>query len=133
MKFLSEFKQFAMRGNVMDLAIAVVIGASFGKIVSSLVDGILMPLLGLMMGGIDISDRVLKIGDAVIKWGAFLQTIFDFTLIALAIFLAIKFINILQLKQDNEPQKLTREEAILIEIRDLLRINKQDNILPRDK
>lgn len=110
-----------MRGNVMDLAVAVIIGAAFGKIVSSLVDGIIMPILGLLMGGIDITDKSLKIGEAVVKWGAFLQTIIDFTIIAFAIFLAIKFINILQNKRDKEPEKLTKEESILIEIRELLR------------
>ncbi|WED43738.1 large-conductance mechanosensitive channel protein MscL [Legionella cardiaca] len=121
MSFWSEFKQFAMRGNVMDLAVAVVIGAAFGKIVSSLVDGIVMPLIGLLMGGIDISNKAFKIGAAVVKWGAFLQTIIDFTIIAFAIFVAIKFINMLQSKREEEPETLTKEEAILIEIRDLLR------------
>ncbi|MCC5016102.1 MULTISPECIES: large-conductance mechanosensitive channel protein MscL [unclassified Legionella] len=121
MSFLSEFKQFAMRGNVMDLAVAVVIGAAFGKIVSSLVDGIIMPVIGLLMGGINITDKTFKIGAAVIKWGAFLQTIIDFTIIAFAIFVAIKFINILQKKQEETEEKIGKEEAILIEIRDLLR------------
>ncbi|STX43271.1 large conductance mechanosensitive channel, MscL family [Legionella donaldsonii] len=121
MGFLSEFKQFAMRGNVMDLAVAVVIGAAFGKIVSSLVDGIIMPVIGLLMGGINITDKTFKIGAAVIKWGAFLQTIIDFTIIACAIFVAIKFINILQKKQEETEEKIGKEEAILIEIRDLLR------------
>lgn len=90
MRFLSEFKQFAMRGNVVDLAVAVVIGAAFGKIVSSLVDGIIMPVIGLILGGINVADKSFKIGDAVIKWGAFLQTVIDFTLIAFAIFIVIK-------------------------------------------
>lgn len=121
MSFFNEFKQFAMRGNVMDLAVAVVIGAAFGKIVSSLVDGIVMPLIGLLMGGIDISDKSLKIGASVLKWGAFLQTIIDFTIIAFAIFIAIKFINMLQSKREEAPETLTKEETILIEIRDLLR------------
>lgn len=120
MRFLSEFKQFAMRGNVVDLAVAVVIGAAFGKIVSSLVDGIIMPVIGLILGGINVADKSFKIGDAVIKWGAFLQTVIDFTLIAFAIFIVIKLINMLQKKQEEEPEKLSREAAILIEIRDLL-------------
>ncbi|KTD25012.1 large conductance mechanosensitive channel, MscL family [Legionella lansingensis] len=126
MKFLREFKQFATRGNVMDLAVAVVIGAAFGKIVSSLVDGIIMPLMGLLLGGIDISDKSLKIGEAVIKWGAFLQTIIDFTIIAFAIFVAIKFINVLQIKREKEAERVTREEALLTEIRDLLRAGVMD-------
>ncbi|STX37897.1 large-conductance mechanosensitive channel protein MscL [Legionella feeleii] len=121
MSFLSEFKQFAMRGNVMDLAVAVVIGAAFGKIVSSLVDGIIMPIIGLLMGGINITDKTFKIGAVVVKWGAFLQTIIDFTIIAFAIFVAIKFINLLQKKQEETEEKIGKEEAILIEIRDLLR------------
>lgn len=121
MRFFSEFKQFAMRGNVIDLAVAVVIGAAFGKIVSSLVDGIIMPLIGLLMGGIDITNKVFKIGATVVKWGAFLQTIIDFTIIAFAIFVAIKFVNMLQNKQADEPAKPSKEEALLMEIRDLLR------------
>lgn len=99
MSFLSEFKQFAMRGNVVDLAVAVIIGAAFGKIVSSLVDGIVMPLIGLLLGGINITAKSFKIGAAVVKWGAFLQTIIDFTIIAFAIFVAVKFINLLQEKK----------------------------------
>lgn len=127
MSFLSEFKQFAMRGNVVDLAVAVVIGASFGKIVSSLVDGIIMPTIGLLLGGVNITSKVLKIGDATVKWGAFLQSIIDFIIIAFAIFVAIKFINLLQQKKEEkeEKEKLTKDQEILIEIRDLLR-NKQD-------
>ncbi|KTD48763.1 large conductance mechanosensitive channel [Legionella rubrilucens] len=120
MRFFSEFKQFAMRGNVVDLAVAVVIGAAFGKIVSSLVDGIIMPLIGLLLGGINVANKSFQIGDAVVKWGAFLQTVIDFTLIAFAIFLVIKLINLLQRTQDEAPEKLSREAAILIEIRDLL-------------
>lgn len=121
MSFLNEFKQFAMRGNVIDLAVAVVIGAAFGKIVSSLVDGIIMPLIGLMLGGINIADKSFTIGQAVVKWGLFLQTIIDFTLIAFSIFVVIKLINMLQKKQEAAPPKLTREEILLTEIRDLLK------------
>ncbi|QRN05152.1 large-conductance mechanosensitive channel protein MscL [Legionella sp. MW5194] len=120
MRFFSEFKEFAMRGNVVDLAVAVVIGAAFGKIVSSLVDGIIMPLIGLLLGGVNVANKSFHIGDAVLKWGAFLQTVIDFTLIAFAIFVVIKLINLLQKKKDEAPEKLSREAAILIEIRDLL-------------
>ncbi|RAP36076.1 large-conductance mechanosensitive channel [Legionella quinlivanii] len=123
MSFLSEFKQFAMRGNVVDLAVAVIIGAAFGKIVSSLVDGIVMPLIGLLLGGVNITAKSLKIGAAVVKWGAFLQTILDFTIIAFAIFVAVKFINLLQVKKDAEPEKISNEEKLLVEIRDLLQAN----------
>lgn len=121
MSFFKEFKQFVMRGNVIDLAVAVIIGAAFGKIVSSLVDGIIMPLIGLLLGGINITDKSIIIGQAVIKWGLFLQTIIDFTIIAFSIFLAIKFISMIQKKQDAAPEKISREEALLTEIRDLLK------------
>lgn len=126
MKFLIEFKKFAMRGNVIDLAVAVIIGAAFGKIVSSLVDGIIMPSIGLILGGVNVTGQVLKIGDATVKWGAFLQSIIDFVIIAFAIFVAIKCINILQRKQEDEPEKPSREEALLMEIRDLLRTKNQE-------
>lgn len=126
MNFLGEFKQFAMRGNVMDLAVAVVIGAAFGKIVSSLVDGIIMPLIGLLLGGINITDKAFKMGDTVVKWGFFLQSIIDFTLIALALFIVVKFINILQRHKEEQPQPLTMEQSLLVEIRDLLKVGTPD-------
>lgn len=121
MSFLKEFKQFAMRGNVVDLAVAVVIGAAFGKIVSSLVDGIVMPLVGLLLGGVNIANKSFTLGDAVVKWGSFLQSIIDFTIIALAIFVAIKFVNLLKSKEEEETPKLSHEEILLTEIRDLLK------------
>lgn len=120
MSFLSEFKAFAMRGNVIDLAVAVVMGAAFGKIVSSLVDGIVMPLIGLLLGGINIADKTFTIGQASIKWGLFLQNILDFTIIAFAIFLAVKTLNTLQKKTEEKP-KLSDEILLLTEIRDLLK------------
>lgn len=128
MRFFTEFKQFAMRGNVVDLAVAVIIGAAFGKIVSSLVDGIIMPLIGLLLGGINIADKTFTIGAAVVKWGTFLQTVLDFTLIAFALFMVIKFINLLQQKKEELPEPLTRQEQVLIEIRDLLRTKEQKSI-----
>jgi large conductance mechanosensitive channel len=90
---LKEFKEFAMRGSVLDLAIGVIIGGAFGKIIGSLVNDILMPLIGLLMGGINLSDKAFTIGEAVIGWGAFLQSIIDFTIIALVVFLIIKAAN----------------------------------------
>jgi large conductance mechanosensitive channel len=124
--FVQEFKAFAMRGNVVDLAVAVVIGAAFGKIVSSLVENIVMPLLGVLLGGVDFSGLSVKIGDAVLTYGLFLQSIFDFVVIALAIFVAIKALA--KLKKDKEeeikiePTKETPEEILLLrEIRDRLR------------
>jgi len=120
MSFFTEFKKFAMRGNVVDLAVAVVIGAAFGKIISSLVDGIIMPLIGLILGGINIANKSFTIGQAVVKWGMFLQTIIDFTLIAFSIFIAIKLINIIY-KKEAETPTLSKEEVLLTEIRDLLK------------
>lgn len=121
MSLLSEFKAFAMRGNVIDLAVAVVIGAAFGKIVSSLVDGIIMPAIGLLLGGINIADKSITIGHAVIKWGMFLQSIIDFTIIAFSIFIVIKALNSLQKKQQEAPAKPSDEVLLLTEIRDLLK------------
>lgn len=126
MSFFKEFKQFAMRGNVIDLAVAVVIGAAFGKIVSSLVDGIIMPLIGLLLGGINISGKTFTLGQATVKWGLFLQTVIDFTLIAFAIFLAVKFINLWHVKEKKHPPKPSREEILLTEIRDILKNKNQD-------
>jgi large conductance mechanosensitive channel len=120
MSFLSEFKAFAMRGNVMDLAVAVVIGAAFGKIISSLVDGIIMPVIGLLLGGIDISGKTITIGHAVIRWGMFLQTVIDFTIIAFSIFVVIKAINSLQKKQEAAPPKKPEDVELLTQIRDIL-------------
>jgi large conductance mechanosensitive channel len=121
MRFLNEFKAFAMRGNVVDLAVAVVMGDAFGKIVSSLVDGIVMPVIGLLLGGVNISDKTFVIGQATVKWGMFLQSIIDFTIISFAIFLAVKGINSLQKKQEAAPTPPSDEVLILREIRDLLK------------
>ncbi|KTD57711.1 large-conductance mechanosensitive channel protein MscL [Legionella shakespearei] len=121
MSFIQEFKKFAMRGNVVDLAVAVVIGAAFGKIISALVDGIIMPLIGLLLGGVNIANKSFTLGDAVVKWGAFLQTIIDFTIIAFSIFVAIKFINLLKKKEEEKEPERTNEELLLMEIRDLLK------------
>lgn len=127
MSFFQEFKAFAMRGNVIDLAVAVIIGAAFGKIVSSLVDGIIMPLIGLLLGGINITDKTITLGQAAVKWGLFLQSILDFTIIAFAIFLAIKLLNSLQKKPEVVPPKPSNEEILLTQIRDLLKdIKEQD-------
>lgn len=121
MSFLQEFKAFAMRGNVVDLAVAVVIGGAFGKIISSLVDGIVMPLIGLLLGGINIADKTLVFGQATIKWGLFLQSVIDFTIIAFSIFVALKLINTLQAKKDATPPAKSDEVILLTEIRDLLK------------
>lgn len=121
MSIINEFKQFALRGNVIDLAVAVVIGAAFGKIVAGLVDGVIMPLIGLLLGGINVSGLSFTIGQTVVKAGVFLQSIIDFTLIAVAIFAFIKVINMFQKNQEKEPEKPTNQELLLMEIRDLLK------------
>jgi large conductance mechanosensitive channel len=104
---LKEFREFAIRGNVMDLAVAVIIGAAFGKIVTSLVDNILTPLIGLVMGGVDFSGLSTQIGDAVIQWGLFIQSIIDFILIAFVIFLIVRAIN--RLKREEPVTPTTKE------------------------
>jgi large conductance mechanosensitive channel len=90
---LKEFRDFAMRGNVLDLAVGVIIGGAFGKIIGSLVNDILMPLIGLVLGGVDFSGQVFTVGAAVVKWGAFVQAVIDFIIIAFVIFLIIKGAN----------------------------------------
>ena len=90
---LKEFKEFVMRGNVLDLAVAVIIGGAFGKIISSLVDDILMPLVGLVMGGVDFTGLSITVGNAVVTWGNFIQTIVDFLIVAFVIFLIVKSAN----------------------------------------
>ncbi len=127
-KFIQEFKEFAMRGNVMDMAVGVIIGAAFGKIVSSLVDDVLMPLIGMATGGVDFSGLSVKIGEASIKYGQFVQNIIDFIIVAFCIFIMIKGINKLSKKKEEEapaePEAApepTAEEKLLTEIRDLLK------------
>jgi len=90
---LKEFKDFVMRGNVLDLAVAVIIGGAFGKIVGSMVNDIIMPLIGLMMGGVNFSELSITVGEAVVKWGSFVQTVLDFLVIAFVIFLIVRAAN----------------------------------------
>lgn len=90
---LKEFKEFAMRGNVLDLAVGVIIGGAFGKIIGSLVNDILMPFIGLALGGVNFSEKAITVGAVVIKWGAFVQTVIDFLIIAFVIFLIVKGAN----------------------------------------
>ena len=100
---LKEFKEFVMRGNVLDLAVAVIIGGAFGKIISSLVNDILMPLIGLVMGGVNFADLSFTVGSAVIAWGAFVQAIVDFVIIAFVIFLIVKSANATKKKEEPAP------------------------------
>ena len=120
-----EFKEFAIKGNVIDLAVAVVIGAAFGKIVSSLVEHIITPLIGVLTGGIDFTESfAVKVGDATIRFGAFIQSIIDFVIIAFAIFIFVKLLNQLKRKKEQEQVAPTptvdAKEQLLKEIRDLL-------------
>ncbi len=93
MSLVSEFKEFAVKGNAMDLAVGVVIGAAFGKIVSSLVEDIIMPLVGILLGGFDFKGLSLTVGSAVVKYGNFIQNVLDFVIVAFAIFMVVKAIN----------------------------------------
>ena len=131
-KFFGEFKEFVSKGNVIDLAVGVVIGGAFGKIVSSLVDNIIMPLVGLVIGGVDFSSLSVTVKGASIKYGLFIQNVVDFLIVALCIFIFIKAINSLdkkvkskvkkeEEKKKEEPEKPKKEEELLTEIRDLLK------------
>ena len=131
MSMMSEFKDFAMRGNVVDMAVGIIIGAAFGKIVSSFVADVVMPPIGVLIGGVDFTNLAITIQEATaeaeavtIKYGAFIQTVFDFLIIAFAIFMAIKFMNSLKKKEEEAPAappEPSAEEKLLTEIRDLLK------------
>lgn len=119
-----DFKNFALKGNVLDLAFAVVIGAAFGKIVTSLVNDIITPLIGLLSGGIDLKDLQYTYGSAVLKYGVFLQSVIDFFIIAFSLFLLVRIAGKFKRKREEAPKAEpapTREEVLLTEIRDLLK------------
>ena len=127
---LKEFKEFLMRGNVLDLAVGVIIGGAFGKIVTSLVNDIFMPIIGMIIGNVDFSSLEIKLGEpvegaeqAAIRYGMFIQEIVNFLIIALCIFMVIKVVNKLQKKNEEAPAPApepTKEEVLLTEIRDAL-------------
>ena len=124
MSFIKEFKEFAVKGNVMDLAVGVIIGGAFGKIITSLVDNILMPIIGVLMQGADFKTLAVKVGDAEIKYGLFIGAIIDFIIIAFVLFLIIKAMNNMRKKEaaaPAAPPAPTNEEKLLTEIRDLLK------------
>lgn len=124
-KTLNEFKEFISRGNVVDLAVGVIIGSAFGKIVSSIVDDILMPLLGIVIGGLDFTNLSIEIGDAKVKYGMFLQNVIDFLIVAACIFFLVKIINKFNKKEEEAPEEVVNEELeTLKEIRDLLKKKK---------
>lgn len=138
---LTEFKEFAVKGNVIDMAVGVVIGAAFGKIISSLVDDLIMPLVGVATGGMNFTDykyviqEAVRNGEEIIKpevtlnWGSWIQTIVDFLIVAFCIFIAIKAINKMKRQKEEAPAAPagpTKEEELLTEIRDLLK-NQAEN------
>jgi large conductance mechanosensitive channel len=119
----NEFKKFALKGNVLDLAVGVVIGAAFGKIVSSLVDDIIMPLVGLLMGGVDFTKLMIKVGGAEVKYGSFMQNVVDFLIVAFSIFIFVRIINKrFKKKEEAKPAPVVDKNVeLLTEIRDLLK------------
>jgi len=131
MSMMSEFKSFAMRGNVMDMAVGIVIGGAFGKIVSSFVNDVLMPPIGMLMGGVDFKDLSVVLKEAsgdvaavTLNYGSFIQTVVDFLIIAFAIFMVVKAMNNLKKKEEEAPAappKPSNEEVLLAEIRDALK------------
>ena len=126
MGFIKEFKEFAMKGNVMDMAVGVIIGGAFGKIVTSLVDDILMPLVGVVTGNVDFTSLVAKFGEgetaATLKYGVFIQNVVDFLIVAFCIFLMIKAMNKLtKKKEEPEAPAGPTQEELLTDIRDLLK------------
>jgi large conductance mechanosensitive channel len=131
MGMMKEFREFAMRGNVVDMAVGIVIGGAFGKIVTSFVNDVLMPPIGMAIGGVDFSDLALTLKEAAgeaeavtLNYGAFIQTVLDFVIIAFAIFMVIKAMNNLKKKEEAAPPpppKPSAEETLLTEIRDLLK------------
>jgi large conductance mechanosensitive channel len=131
MQIIQEFKAFAMRGNVMDMAIGIIIGGAFGKIVASLVSDVLMPPIGMIMGGVDFSSLAFTLKDATlttdavtIKYGLFINTIINFVIVAFAIFLLIKGLNSMKKKEvtaPSAPAAPSKEQMLLTEIRDILR------------
>jgi large conductance mechanosensitive channel len=131
MGMLKEFKEFAVKGNVVDMAVGIIIGVAFGKIVSSFVADVVMPPLGVLIGGVDFSDLAVTLKAAeegveavTLKYGAFIQTVFDFVIVAFAIFIAVKVINSLKKKEEAAPAAPpapSNEEKLLTEIRDLLK------------
>lgn len=126
---ISEFKKFISRGNVVDMAVGVIVGGAFGKIVTSLVNDVLMPVIGIVLGGLDFSSLSIKINDAVIMYGSFIQTVVDFLIISFCIFIMVKLFEKFKFEEKKEKEKVKKpeksDEVILLEeIRDLLKDKK---------
>lgn len=132
MSILREFKEFAVKGNAIDMAIGIIIGAAFGKIISSLVDDIIMPPIGMLVGGVDFTNLAVTLKEATVdapavtvNYGNFIQTLVNFTIIAFAVFMIVKLINRFRRKQEAAPEPVpAKEELLLAEIRDLLKERK---------
>ena len=127
MGMLKEFKEFAMRGNVVDMAVGVIIGAAFGKITTSVVNDVMMPPIGVLVGGVDFSDKAVEIMAAtpekaavMLRYGAFINTVIDFLIVAFAVFLVVKLMNTLKKTEPPPPAEPTKQELLLTEIRDAL-------------
>lgn len=129
MSLISEFKDFAVKGNMVDMAVGIIVGGAFGKIVSSFVEDVLMPPIGMLLGGVDFTDLGITLKQAaegaeavVLRYGSFIQTVIDFLIIAFAIFIVVKWINSLKKQQEEAPPpEPPKQEVLLEEIRDLLR------------
>lgn len=128
MSVINEFKKFAMRGNVVDLAVGIIIGGAFGKIVSSVVADVIMPPIGLLVGGVNFTSLAITLKEAAgkapavtLNYGNFLQAVFDFLIVAFSVFLLVKGINALQKKEEEAPAAPPKQEVLLEEIRDILR------------
>jgi large conductance mechanosensitive channel len=131
MGMLQEFKTFAVKGNMIDMAVGIIIGAAFGKIVSSLVGDVIMPPIGILLGGVDFSNLTVILKEAVgkapavtLNYGKFIQTVIDFVIISFCIFIMVKGINTLKREEEENPAEPPKEEVLLTEIRDLLKTKK---------
>ena len=134
-KTFGEFKEFIAKGNVLDMAVGVIIGGAFGKIVSSVVDDLLMPVIGMVVGGVDFTGLSVKVGEATITYGNFIQNVLDFLIIALCIFFIVKIVNKITKKdepaaEEPAPEEPKKDENTLLleEIRDLLKENNKQNV-----
>ena len=125
MSMLKEFKEFAVKGSLIDMAVGIIIGAAVGKMVSTLVENILMPIIGVFMGGVNFQDLAIKVGDASVGYGAFIQAMIDFVIVAFVIFMILKMINKMKAnfeqEQAEEPDEDSADVVLLTEIRDLLK------------
>lgn len=121
MSFISEFKEFATKGSLMDMAVGIIIGAAVGKMVTALVEKILMPLIGAFMGGVNFEEETVSIAGTELGWGSFLQSVIDFIIVSFVIFLIIKLVNSAKRKQEEAPEEPPADIQLLTEIRDLLK------------